>query len=140
LNEIRIPAATSLDIPRLTEIYNHNVLNTPVTLDLVAHLPENCTAWCRQFGTTGRHRLLAAEENGVVLAYAGTAKFRQKAAYDTTVETTIYCGPDALGRGIGSRLYAALFQTISREDIHCIVAGYTLPSPASVHVACAFWI
>ena len=131
MNEFRIRAAVSSDIPRLTEIYNHYVINTPVTFDLAPHLPENRMAWFSQFAATGRHRLLVAEENGVVLGYVGTTKFRPKAAYDTTVETTIYCAQEAVGKGIGTHLYAALFEALSHEDINRFVAGYTLPNPAS---------
>ena len=129
--DIRIRSATSLDLPRLTEIYNHFVISTPVTFDIEPYLTENRTAWFSQFSTTGRHRLVVAEENHIVVGYAGTTKFRPKAAYDTTVETTIYCAPGSEGKGIGSRLYAALFEAISQEDVHLIVAGYTLPNPAS---------
>ncbi|MFY9801834.1 MAG: N-acetyltransferase family protein [Candidatus Acidiferrales bacterium] len=131
MNEIRIRDAASSDIARLTEIYNHYVVNTPITFDLVPHLPENRVAWFGQFAAAGRHRLLVAEENGVVLGYAGTTKFRAKAAYDTTVETTIYCALEATGKGVGSRLYAALFQALREEDVNRIVAGYTLPNAAS---------
>ena len=77
------------------------------------------------------HGLVVAEENGVVLGYAGTTRFRPKAAYDTTVETTIYCGPDNTRKGLGSMLYAGLFDAIASEDINRIVAGFTLPNPAS---------
>jgi phosphinothricin acetyltransferase len=129
--DIRIRAAASLDLPRLTEIYNHYVINTPVTFDIEPYLPENRTGWFTQFSATGRHRLLVAEENHRVVGYAGTTKFRPKAAYDTTVETTIYCAPGFEGKGIGSRLYAALFEAIAQEDVQRIVAGYALPNPAS---------
>ena len=129
--DIRIRAATSLDIPRLTEIYNYYVVNTPVTFDLEPHLAEDRVAWFSQFSTGGRHRLLVAEENGVVLGYAGTTQWRKKAAYDPTVETTIYCAAGSEGKGLGSRLYSALFEAIAQEDVHTIVAGYTLPNPAS---------
>ena len=59
------------------------------------------------------------------------ALFRPKAAYATTVETTIYCAPEAVGLGLGQQLYAALFDALSGEDIHRIVGGYTPPNPAS---------
>ena len=128
---IDIRAGAKPDLPRLTEIYNHYVIHTPVTFDLEPKTVESRVAWFEQFGLTGRYRLLVAEENGVILGYAGTTRFRPKAAYDTTVETTIYCAPEATGKGIGSRLYAALFESIAGEDIRRIVAGYTLPNPAS---------
>jgi phosphinothricin acetyltransferase len=132
MHDIRIRTALRSDLPRLTEIYNHYVIHTPITFDLAPHTVEARIPWFEQFATTGRHRLLAAEENGIVVGYAGTMRFRNKAAYETSVETTVYCSHDALGRGIGSRLYAALFETIAGEDIHRIIGGYTLPNPATL--------
>jgi len=129
--EIRIRAATRNDVPRLTEIYNYYVLNTPVTFDVEPYSVERREQWFEQFGRTGRYRLLVAEESGTVVGYTGTTRFRPKAAYDTTVETTVYCAPQTTGQGIGGKLYAALFEAIADEDIHRIVAGYALPNPAS---------
>jgi len=129
--EIQIRPAGPGDLPRLTEIYNHYVINSPVTFDVVPYTAETRLPWLQQFAATGRYRLLVAEENGLVLGYAGTTRFRPKAAYDTTVETTIYCAPEVIRKGLGSRLYSALFAAIEKEDIHLIVAGFTLPNPAS---------
>jgi phosphinothricin acetyltransferase len=131
MGEICVRAAKRTDVARLTEIYNHFVLNTPVTFDVEPWTVDLRVRWFEQFSETGRHRLLVAEDRGVVAGYAGTTRFRPKAAYDTTVETTIYCAPGTEGRGIGRRLYSALFETISREDIRRIVAGYVIPNPAS---------
>ena len=129
--ETRIRAATTQDLPRLTEIYNYYVLHTPITFDLEPYTVEERAAWLNQFAFTGRHRLLIAEVNNIVVGYAGTTRFRAKAAYDTTVEATIYCAPEAVGKGIGCTLFAALFQAIAQEDIHRIVGGYTMPNAGS---------
>jgi phosphinothricin acetyltransferase len=75
--------------------------------------------------------LLVGENDSGIVGYAGTTRFRPKPAYDTTVETSIYCAPEAVGKGIGACLYTALFRVIADEDIHRIVAGYVLPNPAS---------
>ena len=131
MDEIRIRAAEQGDLPRLTEIYNYYVENTPITFDTEPYTVEQRANWFAEFASTGRYRLVVAEERGVVLGYASTKRFRPKAAHATTVETTIYCAPGAVGRGIGSRLYAALFEAIAGEDIRRIVAGYTLPNAAS---------
>jgi phosphinothricin acetyltransferase len=48
------------------------------------------------------------------------------------VESSVYCRPDVVGRGIGTALYSALFESIAGEDIHRIVAGISQPNPASV--------
>lgn len=67
----------------------------------------------------------------MVAGYAGTTRFRAKPAYSETVETTIYCAPEATGRGLGIRLYTALFEALAQERVHCIVAGYVPPNPGS---------
>jgi phosphinothricin acetyltransferase len=131
MSGIQVREAIETDVPRLTEIYNHYIVNTPVTFDIEPYTVERRKAWFEQFSSTGRYRLLVAEEKRGVIAYAGTTRFRPKPAYDTTVETTIYCAPESVGRGLGTLLYSALFEAISDEDIHRIVGGYTLPNRGS---------
>lgn len=135
---VGVRAARLTDLPRLTEIYNHYILHTPVTFDLEPYTVERRAEWFKQFAVAGRYRLMVAEQDGILLGYAGTTRFRPKAAYDTTVETTIYCAQEAVGKSIGSRLYTALFQAIAGEDIHRIVAGYTLPNAASAALHARF--
>jgi phosphinothricin acetyltransferase len=126
------------DLPRLTEIYNHYIVNTAITFDIEPVSVDDRRAWFAQFGSEGRHRLFVAETEGVVQGYAGSHRFRTKAAYDTTVETTIYCTPEATGRGIGGKLYDALFAAIDGEDVRVAIAGITLPNEASVAIHTRF--
>jgi phosphinothricin acetyltransferase len=131
MSDLRLRPAVRDDLPRLTEIYNHYVIHTPITFDLEPYTVERRVTWFEQFALTGRHRLLVAEENGLVIGYAGTTQFRVKPAYDTTVETTIYCSQEAVGKGVGRILYTALFEALGGENINRIVGGYTLPNPGS---------
>lgn len=131
MSELLIRTAERRDLARITDIYNYYVLNTPTTFDVEAYTVERREAWFAQFGVAGRYRLLVAEENGIVMGYAGTTRFRPKAAYETTVETTVYCAPEAAGKGIGRRLYEELFEVLRGEDIHRFVAVYVLPNPAT---------
>ena len=134
MSEINIRLAERRDLPRLTEIYNYYVVNTPVTFDIEPYTVERREPWFAQFGTSGRYRLLVAERGGDLIGYAGTTRFRPKAAYETTVETTIYCAPEEVGKGIGKHLYEALFEALRGEDIHRFVAGYVLPNPATAAI------
>ena len=131
---MQVRAAHLDDLPRLTEIYNHYVLTTPITFDVEPYTVERRVSWFEQFAVLGRYRLVVATEGPLVVGYAGTTRFRPKPAYETTVETTIYCAPGYAGRGIGALLYGALFDAIVHEDIHRIVAGYALPNPASARL------
>jgi phosphinothricin acetyltransferase len=127
-----IRAANRGDLPRLTEIYNYYVVNTPITFDLEPLTVETRASWFDEHSEGGPHRLLVAEENAVVLGYASSGRFRAKPAYATTVESSVYCAPEATGRGIGSKLYNALFEAIGGEDINRIVAGVVIPNDASI--------
>jgi phosphinothricin acetyltransferase len=121
------------DLPALTAIYNYYIINTAMTFDVVPFEPEGRRAWLDDHSAHGRHRLLVAVDAlDTILGYATTSRWRPKAAYDTTVESTVYCRSDAVGRGIGRALYSALFEAIAAEDIHRIVAGISQPNPASV--------
>jgi phosphinothricin acetyltransferase len=134
MNELEIRPAERRDLARLTEIYNYYVINTPVTFDIEPYAVERREPWFAQFGASGRYRLLVAQSTKGVVGYAGTTKFRPKAAYDTTVETTIYCAPEAIGKGIGKQLYATLFEALRGEDIRRFVAGYALPNAATAAI------
>src|SRR5262245_44399844 len=90
-DDIRIRASTLDDLPALTAIYNHYVVNTPITFDIEPFTVAQRMEWFETHGARGRHRLLVAEENGTVVGYAATGPFRAKRAYETSVETSIYC-------------------------------------------------
>ena len=133
MNALIIRPAVETDLPALTDIYNHYVLHTAITFDVRPFTPDERRHWFEDHAAIGRHRLLvAAEAAGALLGYATTSRWRERPAYETTVEASIYCRADVVGRGVGTRLYGALFQSIADEDINCIVAGICLPNPASV--------
>jgi phosphinothricin acetyltransferase len=128
------------DLPALLAIYNHYIVNTPITFDLEPRTLEQRQAWLDGFKPTGRHQCFVAVKDGVPVGWACSGKFREKAAYDTTVETSIYLAPGEQGRGIGRRLYQALFDALSVEDVHRAVGVITVPNEASVglHLALGF--
>lgn len=127
-----VRAGRAEDLEQLNELYNHYVRETPITFDLAEITMDRRRAWFSHYETSGRHRLLVAEDGGRVLGYATSSTFRPKQAYETSVETTVYCAPDAMGRGIGSALYGALFDALQGEDVHRAYAGITMPNDASV--------
>ena len=129
---VTIRPARAEDLAPLNELYNHYVRETAITFDVVEYTVDERRPWFERFGERGRYRLRVADEAGRLLGYAGTLPFRSKAAYETSVETTIYLWPDAYGRGLGSRLYERLFADLAGEDVHRAYAGITLPNPGSI--------
>ena len=124
--------AASPDLPRLTDIYNHYVLTSHVTFDLEPVTLGERHEWFAQFDVKGPHRLFVAEENGLLVGYAGSFRFRTRCAYKSTIETTVYCAPEAVGRGIGSVLYAALFDALRDEGLHVAIGAIAVPNPQSI--------
>lgn len=130
---MRIRAAMPADLPALTDIYNHYVVHTAITFDLHPLLPQDRRDWFDAHAGSGRHRLLVAEaRDGSLAGYATTSRWRPKPAYDTTVEATVYCRHGFTARGVGTRLYEAMFTAIADAGVHRAVAGITLPNAASV--------
>jgi phosphinothricin acetyltransferase len=128
---LAVRAAAVGDLSALTAIYNHYVIHTPITFDLAPFEPGERRPWFDDHAG-GRYRLIVAEERGQIVGYATSSRWRPKAAYDTTVESSVYVRPDAVGRGIGRQLYEALFELIAHEDVQTVVAGVALPNDASV--------
>lgn len=129
---VRIRPAVPSDAEVLTAIYDHYVLHTAITFDLEPPHLEERRAWLGRFSEEGRHRcLVAAAEGAGPVGWASSSTFRAKGAYAPSVETSIYLAPEWTGRGLGSRLYAALFEALAGEDVHRAYAGITLPNPGS---------
>ena len=126
------------DLPRLLEIYNYYVANTPITFHIEPLTLEARRSWFDEHARTGRHRLLVAVCDSTVAGYASSHQFRVKPAYDSTVETTVYCAPDFVRRGVGRALYDALFEALRDEDIATFIAGITLPNDASLALHAKF--
>ena len=132
MSSVTIRPARGEDLIQINELYNHYVRETAITFDVKETLVEERQPWFGRFGERGRYRLLVADTAGRLLGYAGSLPFRAKAAYETSVETTIYLWPDVHGRGLGRRLYERLFAELAGEDTHRAYAGITLPNPGSI--------
>jgi len=128
-----IRAATLDDLDALTAIYNHYIVHSAITFDLHPFTSAGRRAWFDDHAASGPHRLLAAvDEQGTCVGYASSSRWRPKPAYDTTVEVSVYCHPENVGRGCGAALYRALFAALEAEDVHTVVAGVSLPNAASL--------
>jgi phosphinothricin acetyltransferase len=133
------PAAQT-DLPALRDIYNHYVIHTPNNFDVEPRTLAQRQEWFDQFAPSGKYRCFVAEEGGQAIAFACSSRFKEKKAYETTIETSVYCAEGCGGKGIGKKLYAALFEALKGEDIHRAYAGITLPNEASVrlHLSAGF--
>jgi phosphinothricin acetyltransferase len=138
VSALTIRRAERSDLPALLEIYNHYVLNTPATFDVEPRTLEQRQQWLDGFASTGRYQCFVAVKDARAIGWASSHPYKDRAAYDPTVLSSIYLAPDMTGQGIGRRLYSALFDALKGEDIHRVFGGITQPNEASVRLHLAF--
>ena len=90
------------DLAELTRIYNHYITHTAITFDVTTCTPEQRRPWLTSFLGDGPHRCFVADLDGPPIGWACSGRFREKAAYDLSLETSIYLDPSATGRGLGT--------------------------------------
>jgi L-amino acid N-acyltransferase YncA len=129
---MEIVDAAAEHLEGIARIYRYYVETSPATFDLIVPDPAY---WRQMLGASnpdvGHYLLVALDDDGEVLAYAKSGKFRERAAYDTTCETSIYVDPNQHGKGIGQALYGRLIDLLEASPLRLAVGGMTEPNPAS---------
>ena len=121
--EIRI--ARREDLQQLLDIYNYEVVHGVATLDLQ---PKSLEEWERWFDAHNikNHPLLVAVKAGRVAGYASLSSYRQKEAYRSTVELSIYISPDFRRQGVATALMEAILQAARQDPLtHTVVSVIT---------------
>lgn len=75
---------------------------------------------------------IVVEHQGDVIGYAYASKHHERAAYQWSVDVTVYIRQDHQRRGVGRALYTSLLQLLRLQGFYTACAGVTLPNPASV--------
>jgi L-amino acid N-acyltransferase YncA len=132
-----IREATFADAEAIADIYNYYILNTVITFELDPVTPHEIIRRMETYREVGPY--LVHEEKGEVIGYAYVSRFRERTAYENSVESTIYLKNGSGGKGLGTRLYSELLSQVSLQR-HIIIGGIALPNDASVrlHEKCGF--
>lgn len=118
------------DVKRITEIYNEVVANSAATFDLEEKSLEDRAAWMEEH--KGNHPLLVYVADGTVVGYASLSSYRERKAFDATVELSVYLDSRYRGRRIGTELMEAILLEAKKcEDIHTVVSVITGGNEAS---------
>lgn len=130
MNTVHIRPATPADAPAMLAIYAPYVEQTTVSSEYEApSLEEFCTR-IRQ--VTAKLPWLACEIDGKIAGYGYASPHRTRAAYQWSVETSIYVAPEFHRRGIASALYEALFELLRMQGYYNIFVGITSPNERSM--------
>lgn len=129
--DVLIRSATQGDGEALARIYNPYILETVITFEEQAVSAAEMASRVAQVQCLALPWLVA-ERGSHLIGYAYASRWKQRAAYRHSVETTVYLEPQECGQGLGSRLYEALLSALRAAHIHTAVGGIALPNPASL--------
>lgn len=152
--------ARPADADAIRTIYNHEVLSTTATFDLVPRSLEDQQQWLaarsgaftaivavdlaaapRRDGTDGTDGSGGSDgSDGEVVGFAALSPYRERAAYRTSVEDSVYVRRDRGGQGIGTLLLQELLDIAEGSGFHSVFARIEATGEASraLHARCGF--
>src|SRR5688500_13056965 len=114
-----IRIATEADLPAISDIYNYYVLRSTCTYQLEPETLADRQAWFRGH-SPDKYPVTVAEENGEIIGWGSLSKFRDRAAYDPTVEASVYIRHDRHRRGIGRAILIDLIERARQIGFHSL--------------------
>lgn len=137
---MQVRLATVEDAEATRAIYNREVSGSTVTFDLVPRTLEAQRAWIVAHG--GAHPAIVAvdEATGEVAGFGSLSAYRDRPAYSTTVEDSVYVHHDWRGQGVGRALLAELVRLATAHGFHSVMARIVGGHEASIrlHESCGF--
>lgn len=118
------------DAKRIAEIYNYYIEETIVTFEYDRVSEEDIKSRIRKIAAKG-FPFFVYEEDGIVIGYAYLNNWRERVAYDITLETSVYLDRNIIGKGLGSILYQELIDRARKISIHSLIGVISLPNETS---------
>jgi L-amino acid N-acyltransferase YncA len=128
-----IRAAVAADAAGICSIYNEYVRNTTITFE---ETPVSAAEMAARIEDTigGSLPWLVAEQSGTIVGYCYASKWRARAAYRCSVETTVYLASQVFRRGIATALYREMLRQLKDSGKHVAIGGIALPNEASIRL------
>ena len=121
---------TGVKSEAIRTIYNAEVTGSTVTFDLVPRTLDDQLAWLE--ARSGAMAVLVAEHEGEVVGFASLSPYRDRPAYATTVEDSVYVRSDQRGAGVGRLLLAELLDVAATRGFHTVMARIVGHHDASI--------
>lgn len=127
-----IEKVTIEDASELLSIYEPYVRDTAITFEYDVPTLEEFRS--RIISISSKYPYIKAVENGEILGYAYAHAFKDRRAYDWSVETTVYVRQGRHGRGIGRLLYNKLEKSLKGMGILNMNACIAVPEKEDKHL------
>lgn len=133
MSSATLRAAEIRDAERIAAIYNYEVENSTSTFDLVPRTIEAQREWLT--ARTGAFSVIVADDpNAGVIGFAALSTYRERAAYRTTVEDSIYVHREHQRKGLGRLLLGELLEVALNSGFHTVIARIDSQSSGSIEL------
>lgn len=130
MSDLTIRLATEGDLPAIREIYNHYIRTSTATFQLEPVTESERLAWFRARGE--KHPATVAIAAGDVVGWGSLSAWKERAAYDRTVEASVYVREGYFHRGIGRALLTDLVERARALGHRVVIGGACTEQPASI--------
>jgi phosphinothricin acetyltransferase len=128
---VEIRLARTDDAAAIAEIYNREVTESTVTFDLEPRSVEAQRRWLAE--RSGAHAVVVAvDEAGALMGFASLSPYKERPAYRTSVEDSVYIHRDHHGQGVGKALLADLVDRAREHGFHTVIARMVGGHDASI--------
>jgi phosphinothricin acetyltransferase len=118
------------DAEAIRAIYNAEVTRSTVTFDMVPRTPAEQLEWLASH--RGAHPAVVAVEGSEITGFGSLSPFRDRPAYATSVEDSVYVAASWRGRGVGRLLLAELVHLATDHGFHTVIARISGDNDVSV--------
>mgnify|MGYP000008437414 FL=1 len=136
---ITVRLATVADASAIAAIYNHEVENTTATFDLVPRTLADQETWLSA-RSGAFSAIVAVNREGQVLGFGSLSPYKERAAYRTSVEDSVYVDRSLARRGLGRLIVEHLLDIAENSGFHAVFARIEASGMASraLHEKCGF--
>lgn len=132
---MHVRTATVADAEAIRAIYNVEVETSTVTFDLTPRSLAEQRSWISD--RSGAHAVVVAiddEADGEVVGFGSLSPYKERAAYSTSVEDSVYVHRDHRGRGVGRLLLGELVERAGAHGFHALFARIVADHDASIEL------
>ena len=137
--DLSIRPAEAGDAEAIRAIYNLEVVSATSTFDLVTRTLAGQRTWLAA-RSGAFSAIVAVDDTGTVVGFAALSPYKERAAYRTTVEDSVYVDRSRSGEGIGTALLSRLLEVARASGFHTVMARIEAGGEASraLHARCGF--
>jgi len=131
--------ARPADAEAVRDIYNVEVSGSTVTFDLVPRTLEDQVAWIEKH-SGGHPAVVAVDEVDDIVGFGSLSPYKERPAYFTTVEDSVYVRKTHRGTGVGHQILSELMRLAQQYGYHSAIARIVGGHQASIalHRRCRF--